>query len=120
MTRSVVAASATDPGNPRAPRPIRLANTRLAANKRLANKGPANKRPAHEPIKAIPGQNPVLINRLPFLSCRCAVIVGADNILSRGTPAQPRALLVGVRLRPGPGFQYPDVHSSLSFHALQP
>src|SRR6267378_2195784 len=101
MTRSVVAASATDPGNPRAPRPTRLANTRLAANKR----------PAHEPIKAIPGQNPVLINRLPFLSCRCAVIVGADNILSRGTAAQPRAVLVGVRLRPWPGFQYPEVHS---------
>src|SRR5882672_636221 len=112
MTRSVVAASATDPGNPGAPRPTntRLANTRLAA-KRLANKGHANKRPAHEPIKAIPGQNPVLINRLPFLSCRCAVIVGADNILSRGTPAQPRAVLVGVRLRPWPGFQYPEVHS---------
>jgi hypothetical protein len=87
MTRSVVAASAADPGNLGAPRlaNTRLTNTRLA-DKRLANKGPANKRPAHEPIKAIPGQNPVLINRLPFLSCRCAVIVGADNILSRGTP----------------------------------
>src|SRR5258705_13926914 len=111
MTRWVGAASAGDPGTPGAPSPTRLANKRLAAKKRLAKKGPANKRPAHEPIKAIPGQNPVLINRLPFLSCRCAVIVGADNILSRGTPAQPRAVLVGVRLRPWPGFQYPEVHS---------
>ncbi|HTE98711.1 MAG TPA: hypothetical protein VK621_08760, partial [Bradyrhizobium sp.] len=82
----VVAASAAEPGNPGAPRlaSTRLTNTRLG-NKKLANKEPANKGLAHEPIKAIPGQNPILINRLPFLSCRCAVIVGADNILSRGT-----------------------------------
>src|SRR6266567_422910 len=87
MTRSVVAASAAEPGNPGAPRlaSTRLTNTRLG-NKRLANKEPAKKGLAHEPIKAIPGQSPILINRLPFLSCRCAVIVGADNILSRGTP----------------------------------
>src|SRR5216684_8988568 len=97
MTRSVVAASAAELGNPGAPR---LTSTRLA-----------KKRLVHEPIKAIPGRNRILINRLPFLSCRCAVIVGADNILSRGTPAQPRAVLVGVRLRPWPGFQYPEVHS---------
>src|SRR6267142_6240959 len=97
MTRSVVAASAADLGTPGAPR---LASRRLA-----------NKRHKHEPIKAIPGRNPILINRAPFLSCRCAVIVGADNILSRGTPAQPRAVLVGIRLRPWPGFQYPEVHS---------
>jgi hypothetical protein len=77
MTRSVVAASAAELGNPGAPR---------LANKKPANKEPANKGLAHEPIKAIPGQSPILINRLPFLSCRCAVIVGADNILSRGTP----------------------------------
>src|SRR5712664_3200346 len=97
MIRSVVAASVAELGNPGAPK---LANTRLT-----------NKGLAHEPKKAIPGRNPILINRLPFLSCRCAVIVGADNILSRGTPAQPRAVLVGVRLRPWPGFQYPEVHS---------
>ena len=77
MTRSVVAASAADPGNPRLTN-ARLTNTGLTntglASKRLANKEPANKGLAHEPIKAIPGRNPILINRLPFLSCRCAVI----------------------------------------------
>ena len=43
-------------------------------------------------------------DRLPFLSCRCAVIVGTDNIRVGGHWTQPRAVHVGIRLRRRPGF----------------
>src|ERR1700688_559511 len=101
MIRSVVAAWAASGEKASAPR---------IASTGLANTGPANKRLARVPKKAIPGRNSITY-RLPFLSCRCAVIVGADKHPSRGTLTQPRAVLVGVRLRPWPGFQYPGVLS---------
>ena len=50
-------------------------------------------------------------NRVPFLSCRCAVIVGADNIRVGGHWTQPKAVLVGIRLRRRPGFRYLGVLS---------
>ena len=43
-------------------------------------------------------------DRLPFLSCRCAVIVDADNIRVGGHWAQPTAVPVSIRLRRRPGF----------------
>src|SRR6266403_5420740 len=55
--------------------------------------------------KAITGRNSIP-ERLPFLSCRCAVIVGADNIRVGGHWTQPRAVLVGIRLRRRPEFRY--------------
>src|SRR6202048_1581250 len=59
---------------------------------------------ASKAIKAIPGRTRIS-GRLPFLSCRCAVIVDADNIRVGGHWAQPRAVLVGIRLRWRPGFR---------------
>src|SRR6266851_8224316 len=85
MTSSVVAARSGGE---------RQANTPEPAHTRLANKG----------IKAIPGRK-FISERLPFLSCRCAVIVDADNIRVGGHWAQPRAVRVGIRLRWRPGFR---------------
>src|ERR1700733_65789 len=88
--RSVVAACAANSGRlPGQPMPSPIQNTA-----------------ASRMIKAIPGRKRIS-NRLPFLSCRCAVIVGADNIRVGGHWAQPKATLVSVRLRLWPGFQYP-------------
>src|SRR3974390_114853 len=82
-TRSVVADWAAEPGKPSATAQIRLTS---------------------DAIKAIPGRKPVRGVR-PFLSCRCAVIVDADNIrVVGGHRAQPKTMAIGVRLRPGPGF----------------
>src|SRR5450755_1888424 len=99
MTRSVVAAWAANGEKASAPR---IASTGLA-NTGLANTRPANKRLARVPKKAIPRRNSIPY-RLPFLSCRCAVIVGGDKHPSRGHWTQPRAVLVGIRLRPWPDF----------------
>src|SRR6187402_3482723 len=83
----------------------RLSGTRLSGT-RLA-------RPASKPIKAIPRRKPIP-GRLAFLSCRCAVIVGADNIRVGGHWTQPRAVLVGIRLRRQPGF---DTQGSFMYFA---
>src|ERR1700686_454025 len=74
-TRSVVADWASDPEKPSAAR---------LSQKRLVQKKLAQTRRAGEAIKAIPGRKPVR-GRRPFLSCRCAVIVDADNIRVGGT-----------------------------------
>src|SRR5450432_3930168 len=101
MIRSVVAASTANGEKTSAPKP---------PNTRPANKEAAHKRLARAAKKAIPGRKSISY-RLPFLSCRCAVIVGADNSRVGGHWTQPRAVLVGIRLRPWPGFQYPGVLS---------
>src|SRR6266571_6851153 len=80
--------------------------TRSVVAARAANCGKAcEPRLASKRIKAIPGRNSIP-DRLPFLSCRCAVIVGTDNIRVGGHWTQPRAVLVGIRLRRRPGFRY--------------
>src|SRR5882757_1002921 len=72
-TLSVVAAWAATPAKP-------------------ANPGTPGPRAAHTEIKAIP--RPGTADRsLPFLSCRCAVIVDADKFESRGH-------ILGARLEP--------------------
>src|ERR1700733_7328137 len=99
-TRSVVEAWAANSAGPSAPRPIQL---------RLILPGPIQPTLiASKPIKAIPGRTRIS-GRLPFLSCRCAVIVDADNIRVGGHWAQPKPMLVSVRLRLRSGFQYPGV-----------
>jgi hypothetical protein len=66
-----------------------------AAHGRLACAArPAPARLAHSPIKAIPGRKALLGEELPFLSCRGAVIVGADNVRVGGQWTQPKAVLL--------------------------
>src|SRR5487761_2000211 len=96
-------------------RPLkRLVTTRSVVPARAATPPPANsprladKRLASTAIKAIPGRERIP-DHLPFLSCRCAVIVDTDNIRVGGHWAQPKSVLVSVRLRPRPGFQCPGV-----------
>jgi hypothetical protein len=59
---------------------------KLAGPPGLASQRLAGRRLASKIIKAIPGRKPIL-DRLPFLSCRCAVIVGTDNIRVGDTDA---------------------------------
>src|SRR6202023_4309835 len=65
-------------------------------------------RAASREIKAIPRRKPAS-GRMSFLSCRGAVIVDADNIRVGGHWTQPKAVLVGIRLRKQPGFRYAGV-----------
>src|SRR3981081_271102 len=65
-------------------------------------------RPASKAITAIPRRKQIP-DRLPFLSCRCAVIVGTDNIRVGGHWTQLKAVPIGIRLRRRPGFRYPGV-----------
>src|ERR1043166_9017728 len=82
----------------------RFTTTRSVVAARAAKSGQAcAARLTARAIKAIRGRNPVP-QRSPFLSCRCAVIVGTDNIRVGGHRTQPKAVPVGVRLRRRPEF----------------
>src|SRR5580700_11074410 len=84
----------------------RLTTTRSVVDASAANRkhGTAT-RLASTTIKAIPGRKAIR-DRLPFLSCRSAVIVDNDNIRVGGHRTQPRAVQVGIRLRRRPRFRY--------------
>src|ERR1700726_896089 len=120
-TRSVVEAWAANSARPSTPGPIQPGPIQPTLIASMA-------------IKAIPGRRWIL-DRLPFLSCRCAVIdcvetsdfggpmagklinqyrhcrcaviVDADNIRVGGHWVQSITRLVSVRLRLRPGFRYP-------------
>src|ERR1700686_2800072 len=76
-----------------------------AAERQSCSARPTPATPASSATQAIPRRGPIP-DRLPFLSCRCAVIVGTDNIRVGGHWPQPRAVPVGTKLRQRPGFRY--------------
>src|SRR5215212_1348670 len=95
----------------------RLTTTRSVVTARAAStRNGCAKTAASKAIQTIPGRN-VDGKRGPFLSCRCAVIVDADNNRVGGRWMQPKAVPVGNWLKVTFRFRYLGVLSWFSLHA---